>query len=253
MARARTIKPGFFENEQLAECSESARLLFVATWMLADRNGYLEDRPKRIKRFAFGYDDTNVEPLIDELVNAGFLVREAAQDGLPWLFVANFKAHQSPHQNEPARYNSDTTIRALSDLSENAVIGNRETEEGKQKKGNRKRGDIDDATRAWFLDAFWPIYPLKTARHAALLSAAKIPAEEREAVVAALRDQLTWPADLTCGLNPKRDKLPHASTWLNQRRWEDERPPARVDPRRQPGGGGGSLSGMDYSKGFDDV
>ena len=48
MARARNIKPGFFANENLAECDPLARLLFAGLWCLADREGRLEDRPKRI-------------------------------------------------------------------------------------------------------------------------------------------------------------------------------------------------------------
>jgi len=48
MARSRNIKPGFFRNEMLAECSPLARLLFAGLWCLADRFGRLEDRPKRI-------------------------------------------------------------------------------------------------------------------------------------------------------------------------------------------------------------
>ena len=49
MARARNIKPGFFKNEFLAEMPCEVRLLFIGLWTLADREGRLEDRPKRIK------------------------------------------------------------------------------------------------------------------------------------------------------------------------------------------------------------
>jgi hypothetical protein len=49
MARARNIKPAFFKNEQLVELGMSTRLLFIGLWCLADREGRLEDRPKRIK------------------------------------------------------------------------------------------------------------------------------------------------------------------------------------------------------------
>lgn len=45
--RARDIKPGFFKNDQLADCSMAARLLFPGLWMMADREGRLENRPKK--------------------------------------------------------------------------------------------------------------------------------------------------------------------------------------------------------------
>jgi len=49
VARARNIKPGFFKNDQLAECHPLARLLFAGLWCEADRAGRLKDRPKRLK------------------------------------------------------------------------------------------------------------------------------------------------------------------------------------------------------------
>jgi len=54
MARTRSIKPSFFKNEFLAECEPMARLLFVGLWTLADRDGRLELRPRRIELVAKG-------------------------------------------------------------------------------------------------------------------------------------------------------------------------------------------------------
>ena len=145
MARTRTIKPGFFENEELAECSHAARLLFIALWMLADRNGYLEHRPRRIKRFTFGYEGGEVEPLIEELTAAGFLEPAQAEDGTSWLFIPTFASHQCPHPNEPARYQSESGQLLATDQSANAVHstqkegkkGKGRTEEGKKERGGR--------------------------------------------------------------------------------------------------------------------
>ena len=49
MARARNIKPGFFLNEELGVLPPLVRILFAGLWCIADRDGRLEDRPKRIK------------------------------------------------------------------------------------------------------------------------------------------------------------------------------------------------------------
>ena len=49
MARARSLKPGFFRNADLVELPMEARLMFAGLWVLADREGRLEDRPKQIK------------------------------------------------------------------------------------------------------------------------------------------------------------------------------------------------------------
>ena len=49
MARARNIKPAFFQNEDLAELQPIARLAFIAMWTVADYKGCMEYRPKRLK------------------------------------------------------------------------------------------------------------------------------------------------------------------------------------------------------------
>ena len=47
MARSRNIKPSFFMNEDIIELPYEARLLFIGLWTLADREGRLENRPKK--------------------------------------------------------------------------------------------------------------------------------------------------------------------------------------------------------------
>lgn len=100
MARARNIKPGFFKNETLAECSPLARLLFAGLWCLADRAGRLEDRPKRIRAEILPYDDGSVDDMLNELHQTGFILRyQAGEQRL--IQVLNFSKHQNPHCREP--------------------------------------------------------------------------------------------------------------------------------------------------------
>lgn len=100
MARARNIKPGFFKNEELAECSSWARLCFAGLWTLADREGRLEDRPKRIKGELFAFDSVEVEPLLVELAKFGFIFRYVASDGKRLIQILKFRKHQNPHHKE---------------------------------------------------------------------------------------------------------------------------------------------------------
>lgn len=97
--RARDIKPGFFKNDQLAECSMAARLLFPGLWMIADKEGRLENRPKKIKGEIFPFDDVDVASLLDELKIAG-LIRFYEVNGRHLIWIPQFKRHQSPHKNE---------------------------------------------------------------------------------------------------------------------------------------------------------
>ncbi len=101
MARSRNIKPSFFCNDILADTDPLARLLFIGLWTIADREGRLEYRPKRIKAEILPYDDCDVENLVNQLVKGGFLhVYKAGQT--EYIQVVNFSKHQNPHMKEQA-------------------------------------------------------------------------------------------------------------------------------------------------------
>lgn len=99
MARARNIKPAFFKNEDLAELPFDVRLMFIGLWTLADREGRLEDRPKRIKMELFPADDVDVDSGLWALQERGFIIRYEAEDKQCIQIVA-FAKHQTPHVRE---------------------------------------------------------------------------------------------------------------------------------------------------------
>jgi len=100
MARSRNIKPSIMDNDHLAELAPLTRLLFVYLWMLADREGRLEDRPKRIAAQALPFDrDADAGAMLDDLAAAGFLIRYRV-DGVALIQITNFAKHQNPHPRE---------------------------------------------------------------------------------------------------------------------------------------------------------
>lgn len=102
MARARNIKPSIMDNEDLAELEPLTRLLFVYLWMLADREGRLEDRPKRIAAQALAYDrNADVSMMLDKLQSSGFIERYEA-NGIACIQIKAFAKHQTPHIREAA-------------------------------------------------------------------------------------------------------------------------------------------------------
>jgi hypothetical protein len=102
MPRSRNIKPAFFKNEELAECDPLARMLFQALWCEADRDGRLEDRPKRLKAEYLPYDDVDVDDFLWQLADRGFIKRYVV-DGANFIWIPNFGKHQSPHKQEESR------------------------------------------------------------------------------------------------------------------------------------------------------
>ena len=97
--RARNIKPGFFENEDLAELSPEARLLFIGLWCMADKRGRLDDIPKKIKRTLLPYDEVDVDNLLTSLHEKGFIVRYEVMEN-KYIEIVNFGKHQRPHPKE---------------------------------------------------------------------------------------------------------------------------------------------------------
>lgn len=97
--RARNIKPGFFKNDTLAELDFAGRLLFIGLWGIADREGRLEDRPKKIKAEIFPYDDVNVDSFLGELAKRSFIIRYEV-GGNRYIQIVNFDKHQNPHPRE---------------------------------------------------------------------------------------------------------------------------------------------------------
>lgn len=101
MARARNIKPGFFTNDELAEVDPLGRLLFAGLWTIADREGRLEDRPKRIKAEVLPYDNCDCDQLLQDLHDRGFILRYIIGE-LSYIQIAKWTKHQNPHIKETA-------------------------------------------------------------------------------------------------------------------------------------------------------
>ncbi len=93
MSRIRTIKPDFFLDDELAELSPLTRLLFIGLWTLADCQGRMEDRPKRIRAQLHPFDDGDTDAMLQALHDAGFITRYEA-DGKRYLEIRTFTKHQ---------------------------------------------------------------------------------------------------------------------------------------------------------------
>jgi hypothetical protein len=99
MPRIRTVKPEFWEDELLGVMPRDARLLFIATFNMADDEGILRWTPAYIKAQAFMYDDDlgskEVDQLMRCLTDAGLVfpyVGGVARQQM--AVVVNFRKHQ---------------------------------------------------------------------------------------------------------------------------------------------------------------
>lgn len=99
MARKRDIHPGFFKNEYIAELDPLARLLLIGMWTIADREGRLEDRPKKIKMEVLAGDDCNADELVATIAEKGFITRYEA-DGSKYIQIVHWDKYQHVHPKE---------------------------------------------------------------------------------------------------------------------------------------------------------
>lgn len=134
MARIRSIKPDFFRSEDVARLTPLARLLFIGLWTIADREGRLLDRPRRISVDVFPYDDDfDIGALLAELTSGGVISRYEA-DGKKCIQIANFLKHQRPHPKEPPSTVPPESTDSVGQNHEEifpAVEGNGETRPGR--------------------------------------------------------------------------------------------------------------------------
>lgn len=99
------MKPGFFTSETLGELPPLTRLLFVGLWCAADKEGRLLDRPKQLKAQLLPYDDCDVHAALDQLKDAGHILRYEAA-GQQVIQVINFTVHQSLTTQEKTKTES---------------------------------------------------------------------------------------------------------------------------------------------------
>lgn len=214
--RIRSVKPEFFKHDVLGSLSPIARLLFIGMWCMADCAGRLEDRPKRIKVEVLPYDDADVEQLLSELCEHGFILRYSVEDQ-PLIEIPSFARHQritGKESEQESRFPSYQKKKVVKQRGNNG-----ETPE-KHPESLETEGKGDVCT----FDEFWCRYPKKKAKDQAVKAFAKVRIS-REILFAALDKQKADPD----WLKDNGKYIPYPATWLNGKRWEDSLEPVVLE------------------------
>lgn len=227
MARIRTIKPEFFTSADIVSLSPLARLLYIALWCEADKEGRLVWRPATFKLRYLPGDDCDVNALCDEIVKAGLVVPYG--DGL--AHIPTFAAHQhiNPRESASQLPAPDASARVG---TRRARVGTRayqeltDREEGKGREDKEKPPKPPAQPSASLhrfppgFETLWAEYPRKVGKDAAARAFAKRRPDEAllRAMVGAVKAQRgspQWAKDAG-------QFIPHLATWLNEGRWQDE-------------------------------
>ncbi|RUP35572.1 MAG: hypothetical protein EKK45_00775 [Curvibacter sp.] len=226
MARIRTIKPEFFSSEDIVSLSPLARILYVALWCEADREGRLVWKPATFKLRYLPGDSCDVHALCDEILARG-LVRLYG-DG--YALIPSFGAHQ--HINP--RETSSQLPAPADDFQAPPVsgtrqprVGTRETRESDAqggREGKGKEGENDASRRASVepsgFSRFWSTWPSndrKQAKGKCLEAWKKAGAEKEVDSICAHVDHLKGSEEWQ---RQGGQFIPAPLVYLNQRRWE---------------------------------
>jgi len=223
MSRIRYIKPGFFCDEDLADCSPWARLLFAGLWGIADKAGRLEDRPRRIAATVFPYDrDVDVEECLRELCDHGPMILRYEADGARYIAILGWAKHQKTHHKEaesvipepnPSVSNPPPAPhQPLTSPSPAALV----TGNGERVMGNGEE-PLSNSDESDGFDEFWTAYPRRENKQKSVSAWKRLPKRERPLAVSIAKRMSELFAD---GVKEKQF-IPLPSTYLNQKRWED--------------------------------
>lgn len=227
MARIRTIKPEFFTSEDIVNLSPLARLLYVALWCEADREGRMAWKPKTFKMRYLPGDSCNIDKLCCELLDAGLVVQYGQ-----YAFIPSFHAHQHINPREaasqlPEPNLSTETTRAprVSDASTSDV----HTQVGREGKGKEGKGK-EHAAR---FDEFWDAWPKNERKQDKSKCSAKWATDKLDLVA----DSIISDIDVKRRTDKwKAGYVEAPLVYLNNRRWEDGvvpsegQPAASIDP-----------------------
>ncbi|GAB3287799.1 hypothetical protein [Parahaliea aestuarii] len=226
MARIRTVKPEFWQDEDLAAVSESSLLLAVGLLNHADDEGYFKAHPGLIKAAVFPLREPSlsIHGMFSELSNAGYLELFEGTDGKQYGLVRNFSKHQRINRPSPSK------IASLRQITEDSVNDHggltpgreRNREQGKEQCPAEEPPDVS-------FDDFWKSWPTdlseKGNRKRAKSQWDRLRPDQQLATE--IQIKLCAQAEQKRALRSRGEFAPsfqHAERWLRDRGWESEIP-----------------------------
>ena len=219
MARARNIKPAFFQNEDLAELKPIERLAFIAMWTVADFKGCIEYRAKRLKIQLLPYDNCDIELIVNNLEQSRFITTYSV-NGQSYIKILNFEKHQNPHPNEKKSGSDIPDI----DKNDNSISNLQNIMINHDQDGSNRADSLIPITDTLnplptkkhvdSFDDFWKAYPKKVGKDKAITAWSK-----KKPPLIEVLEALQWQV---ISEQWKSGYIPNPATYINDGRWQDE-------------------------------
>lgn len=213
MARTRTIKPEFWDDEKLSNCSRDARLIFIGLWNNSDDYGVVKGSHLWLRNKILPYDNVNQKLFskwLHELESGKFII-PFDKSGEKFYFIKSFLKYQKIDRPSKAR-NPEPPKNILDEYSacaQGILVAETETETETE-----IETEIETETNVLF-ENFWDLYDKKRGDKIKLEKLwHKLTDEEREKIMLYIpKYKLSQP-------DKKYRKDPQ--TFLNNKSWKDE-------------------------------
>ncbi len=224
MARTRTIRPDFWNDETLANVSRDSRLTFVGMWTASDDYGTVRGHPIWLKNQIFPYDILEKNDFIVwliELETIGVIVPFQVNEE-KYYFIRNFLKHQkidNPSKTRNPQYSPDTSETIAIPSLHNSF----ESKINKSKLNKRTMRSNERGSLVENFEILWKTYPVKRDKAKALTVFKKINPQNGifETMINAINNQIKNKE--TCDKNKKFcPEFQYLERWLKNKRWEDE-------------------------------
>lgn len=197
------------------------RVAFLGLITASDRDGRFKWKPAELKLDCLPYDAVDFSEVLDILEKTGTppMIRRYEAEGKEYGVVTGFKKHQRPKFDEA----QSLLPRPPWEAEDDRPTTDGQSTQGREWKGREQEGNGTETDGSGYspeFEEFWKAYPRKTAKGAAWKAwrKAKPTIELRAKILEAVAAQAKsdqWTKD-------GGQFIPHAATWLNQSRWDDE-------------------------------
>jgi hypothetical protein len=212
MARNRMLNPEFWLDEEIAELSAHARLFYMGLWGICDDNyATFPNRPDWLKAQIFPYEKVDVTKLIKELEGTKKIV-SFEHDGKTYYWIKNFFKYQKIDKPSKPKYPVYESSRG--------VVGESSPSPRAEDKIKEDKGRKDKTSALSSFERFWSCYPKKVSKKKAEQIWLKI--SPNEALVETILKSVETYKLSSQWVKDGGQFIPHATTWLNQERWNDE-------------------------------
>lgn len=225
MARKRMIDPNIWESEDFSYLNNLEKIIFIGIFSLADDEGYGRANPKFIRNSLFPYNDnirtSDIEKSLYSIAAHMSVVFYQAEDGKQYYCLKNWSKWQAIQKPTASIIPKPTTLSQY--LYSSNTVGLQPNR--KEKNEIEKEENISIMYTADFLK-FWSSYPRHTSKSTAFNAFKKI--KDRKKLLPQMLKAIELEKQ-SSQWQQGTQFIPLASTWLNQRRWEDETESTSLD------------------------